>query len=417
MAADALSDSDPASLGSKLVDLREMIDRLEAQFLRALARFDRGGGASADGVGSTAAWLRWRCRLAGRDAVGTVRCARQLSDALPATAAALAAGDISRRHAGVLSAAAADLPADLVGAAEPTLLAAARQLDPDRLRKVAKHWRHTVDAERSLSDANAAHDRRYLHVSPVLDGLVAIDGLLDADAGAGVLAAITALAGPLPEDSRSPAQRRADALTELARRALEGGSLPTSGGERAQLNVVVDLATLESRAGARAADLDWSGPVPGETARRLSCDAALSRIITDGASEILDVGRRTRTIPAALRRALHVRDGGCVFPSCDRPPPWTDAHHVVHWANGGSTSLDNVVLLCRTHHRLVHEGRWRILRAADGSYTADPPSAVRRRVSRPNTSAGRTLNRSSSPAPVPAASASAAAARTPAHPT
>lgn len=253
------------------------------------------------------------------------------------------------------------------------MLAAAEEFDPDQLRRVAKHWRHTVDAERSLSDANAAHDRRYLHLSPVLDGMIAVDGLLDAEAGAVVLAAITALSGSLPGDTRSPAQRRADALTELAQRGLDTALLPESGGERPHVNLIVDLATLEGRAGARAADLDWSRPVPGETARRLSCDAALSRVITDGTSEILDIGRRTRLVPSAIRRALHIRDRGCVFLGCDRPPPWTDAHHIRHWAGGGATSLDNLALLCRTHHRAVHEGRWQIYRRPDGTFSAMPP--------------------------------------------
>ncbi len=368
-----------------LVALRTVIDRLEAEFLRRLEIFDRRGGAASDGATSTAGWLHWRCRLGGRDAVDTVRCARRLADALPATSAALSDGEISRRHAGVLSAASTDLPDPVVAAAEPALLAAARHLDPDQLRRVAKHWRHSVDAELALTDANRAHDRRYLHLSPGLDGLIAIDGLLDAEAGALVLSAITALSGPLPGETRSPAQRRADALTELAQRAMDAGSLPESGGERAHVNLVVDLVTLEGRTGARAADLDWSGPVPGETARRLSCDAALSRVITDGASEILDVGRKTRLIPAAIRRALHVRDGGCVFPGCDRPPPWTDAHHIRHWADGGATSLDNLALLCRTHHRAVHESRWQICRRADGSFTASPP---RRSGARPRAGGG-----------------------------
>lgn len=403
-----LSGPDSEPLGAQLVELRSAIDRLEAEFLRRLEVFDRRGGGAASGAGSTTNWLRWRCRLGGRDAVGTVRTARRLADALPATTAALGAGEISRRHADVLSAASVDLPDEVVSSAEPTLLEAARRFDPDQLRRVAKHWRHTVDADRSLTNANAAHNRRYLHLSPVLDGLIAIDGLLDADAGASVLAAITALSAPLAGDTRSPAQRRADALAEIARRALEGGAMPESGGERPHVNVIVDLATLEARAGARAADMDWSGPVPGETARRLSCDAGLSRIVTNGASEVLDVGRRTRLIPAGIRRALHVRDGGCVFPGCDRPPPWTDAHHITHWVDGGSTSLDNLALLCRTHHRLVHESRWKLARTAEGSFTVNPPERSRSGagaqpgpVIRPPTAADRCRADSEPPDPEP----------------
>jgi hypothetical protein len=126
-------------------------------------------------------------------------------------------------------------------------------------------------------------------------------------------------------------------------------------------------------AGPRAAETAWAGPLCGEAARRLACDAAVARVITDGASQPLDVGRRTRTIPAAIRTALVVRDAGCAFPGCDRPPGWTDAHHLQHWVDGGPTSVTNLVLLCRAHHRTVHEGGWQLARGADGRWAARPP--------------------------------------------
>jgi hypothetical protein len=109
-------------------------------------------------------------------------------------------------------------------------------------------------------------------------------------------------------------------------------------------------------AGGWGSRFDHTGPVGAETARRLGCDASVTRVVTRGRSEPLDVGRQTPVVSAAMRRALVVRDGGCAFPACDRPPPWTDAHHVVHWARGGRTALSNLVLLCRPHHRVVHEG-------------------------------------------------------------
>lgn len=361
------------ALAGELLALRALIDRLEGQFLRRLEAFDRRAGGLGDGAGSTATWLRTYCRLGGRDAAATVHCARRLADALPATTGALAAGVISRRHVEVIVAAGADLPDDVVTTAETSLVEAATGLDPGQLRRVTGHWRHCVDAELARRDANAGHDRRFLHISATFQGLVAIDGLLDADAGAAVLTAITSLSAPQPGDTRRAAQRRADAPTDLARIALDSGALPDAGGDRPHLQVVLDLPTLRAQPGAPGADLDWAGPVTAETARRLACDATLSRIVTSGGSEILDVGRRTRVIPLAIRRALRVRDGGCVFPGCDRPPPWTDAHHIVHWGDGGPTDLDNLVLLCRRHHRTVHEHRWRITRAPDGGYTASPP--------------------------------------------
>jgi 5-methylcytosine-specific restriction protein A len=121
------------------------------------------------------------------------------------------------------------------------------------------------------------------------------------------------------------------------------------------VTVLVDLEALEGRV-ARAAEFDQAGAISGETARRIACDARVSRVITRGSSEPLDVGRATRVVPPGLRRAVVVRDRECRFPGCDRPPPWCDAHHVVHWADGGDTKLANLVLLCRRHHRMVHEG-------------------------------------------------------------
>jgi hypothetical protein len=117
----------------------------------------------------------------------------------------------------------------------------------------------------------------------------------------------------------------------------------------------------------------WAGAVVAETVRRLACDATASRVTVGPSGEPLDVGRAVRTIPPAMRRALVVRDGGCRFPGCDRPPEWTDGHHLRHWADGGETKLDNLVLLCRRHHRVVHEGRWRLSRGEDGRLVAQPP--------------------------------------------
>jgi hypothetical protein len=121
---------------------------------------------------------------------------------------------------------------------------------------------------------------------------------------------------------------------------------------------------LERRAGRRC-ELDDAGGITAEAARRLACDAGLSRVIVGASSEPLDVGRRAPVVPPGLRRALVVRDRGCRFPGCDRPHPWTDAHHIVHWADGGPTSASNLVLLCRRHHRAVHGGF--IVRVVDGA--------------------------------------------------
>ena len=377
LAGEELAGLPVAALGEDVLALGVARNRLEAEFARRLVAFDRGGGAAAAGAASTAAWLRHRARLAPGPAAAWVRTARRLADDLTASAAALAAGAVSVRHVEVIAAATADLPAEAVAGGEAILLGAARELDPQRLRHAAVHLRNVVAPERVRADAAAAHAARYLTLAETFGGTVALQGQLDPEAGATVLAAVLPLASPAgPADDRTPAQRRADALVELARRSLDGGGLPESGGERPHLNVTVDLSALLGAPGTRAAELDWAAPVPVEVARRLGCDAAVARIVFAGPSDVLDVGRRSRVVSPGLRRALAARDRGCVFVGCDRAPAHCDGHHITSWLDGGPTDVDNLVLLCRVHHRLVHDGGWRLRRDDDGVVTVTPPASV-----------------------------------------
>ena len=236
--------------------------------------------------------------------------------------------------------------------------------------------------------------------------MVAIDGLVESEAGQTVLAALEPLARPTDAgDQRSGSQRTADALAELARRSLEAGRLPHTGGVRPQLSVVVDLDSLLGRPGSVGGEVGGAEPLDPEACRRLACDSAVSRVIVSrpttrhpdpgpadnlagrlraatarlprvlgGApSQPLDLGRSSRVIQPGQRRALAVRDGGCVFPDCTRPLAWCEGHHLWHWLDGGPTDLLNLALLCRTHHRAVHEGGWRLQRGPDRRFTATPP--------------------------------------------
>jgi len=415
-AVDALAAQDldglPASQAAqRVLVLRALLERLEGQWLRELAAVDARGAAGAeDGTRAdcTAGWLRRRARLGATDAHQRVRVARALHRGqLAGTAQALAAGEISWTHAAVLARGTQDLPGQSTAQAEPVLLEAARRLDPPRLRRVVAHLGEVADPEAAEVRACRQHDQRGPWVSATMAGMVAVDGLLEAEAGETLLAALEPLARPgAADDQRSGSQRRADALTELARRALEGGRLPLTGGVRPQVTVTVELASLLGQAGTPGAEGGWAGPLPAETAQRLVCDAALTRAVVarrhgdddtgdDDAgglasrlraaiallppalggtpSELLDLGRTTRVVSAAQRRSLAVRDGGCVFPGCDRPVAWCDAHHLRHWLHGGPTDLANLVLLCRAHHRAVHEGGWRLYRHPHGDLTVTPP--------------------------------------------
>jgi hypothetical protein len=438
-----------ALLAEQVLALERLGTQLDAVKLRWLAAVDARGAAGAEAgtqTTSTASWLRASLRMAPGTASQRVRTARALHRGpLPATAAALAAGEVSYQHAAALADATHDLPAARTAEAEPVLVDAARRLDPSRLRRLAAHLRDVVDPDAAEERTRARLDRRGLWLSPTFDGMVALDGLLDPEAGEVARAALTPLARPTgPDDGRSAAQRRADALGELARHALQAGKLPDSGGLRPQVTVTADLASLLARHGAGAAG-GWGGILSGETARMLACDAVVTRAIVhrhpeqtggrhatcnrqaspghgtadgDGATgvhasrgtgpggtadqgglaehlraaiallppplgaavELLDLGRATRVVSPGLRRALAVRDGGCAAVGCDRPPAWTDAHHVEHWLHGGPTSLDNLVLLCRVHHRAVHEGGGHLGRdPTSGRVLLTPPA---RRVPR-----------------------------------
>ncbi|HEX7147944.1 MAG TPA: DUF222 domain-containing protein [Actinomycetota bacterium] len=292
-------------------------------------------------------------------------------------------------------------------------------MDPPGLRRLVGHLLQIADPDSADRDRERRHARRGLWLAPTFEGMVAVDGLLEPEAGQFVLAALEPLARPADAtDTRSGSQRNADALAELARRSLEAGRLPQTGGVRPQLAVTVDLDSLLGHPHAVGGEVGWAGPLDSEACRRLACDGAVTRVIVtrqhpdhhhpdpgpqapshvhdpDPIQELegrlraamallppvlggavtqpLEVGRASRVVQPAQRTALAVRDGGCVFPDCTRPLAWCEAHHLRHWLHGGPTDLANLALVCRAHHRAVHEGGWQLQRQPDGRLTATPP--------------------------------------------
>jgi hypothetical protein len=404
----------------RVLELRRLLDRQEGLWLKELATLDARGAAGADQdrpALSTASWLRRRLRMSASAARGAVRAARALfGGSLPQTAAALVAGDISPAHARVVADGTHQLPEQVKLEADPVLVEMAGRLDPPWLRQAVEQLCRVADPEGADRQAERRHGRRGVWLSPTFDGMVAVDGLLEPEAGTTLLAALEPLARPAGAgDGRSGGQRTADALAELARRVLEGGGLPKAGGVRPQLLVTVDLDSLLGHPGAIGGETGWAGPLAPAACRRLACDGAVTRVLVrrqptidpDGSRvdhdprvdlgepvgrqqqlraaaalfpptlggarrQPLEVGRSTRVVQPAQRSALAVRDGGCVFPDCDRPLAWCDAHHLWHWVDGGPTDLANLALLCRAHHRAVHEGGWQLTRGPDGRFTATP---------------------------------------------
>ena len=272
---------------------------------------------------------------------------------MPATRRALEAGDVSLSAARVLVAARGANP-EAFDLSEDQLVDAARIHTINDLQRVASFWRQRVERDHLDEGLRA---RRRLYASVSFEGMVCVDGDLDPEAGETLLPALRAVmdAGSRngSDDDRTPPQCRADALHEICRQWLNLADRPTVAGERPHVTVTVDVPALAG-ASSGAGDLDHVGAVDVTVARQLSCDASVMRVVMAGRSQPLDVGRRTPIVPPAVRRAVILRDRVCRFPGCDRPHTWCDAHHAVHWADAGSTSLQNLVLLCRRHHRMLH---------------------------------------------------------------
>ena len=375
-ALDELAGTDFAELSEDgLLDLVAGLvtatNRVTAALTSAVRVADRRETYRRDGAVSMKAWLRGSCRMAPPEATAMVSTGRRLEH-LPETAAAFADGSISATHARVITKAmtpgriakAADAGIDL-GETDRILADLARATAPQDTARGIAQWVAGVDPDGALDDA--ADTRRRFTMASGLDGRVHLRGDLDAVGGEHLHSALAALMnGDRPAgDTRCHAERQADALVALARGALDGGSLPDVRGERPHVRVTIDWMALCAERGVpgvAGGSLAWAGPITPETARRLACDASVARIITDPDGMPLDVGRAQRTASAAIRRAVELRDGHCVFAGCDAPPEWCDVHHVVHWAHGGPTSCDNGALVCERHHTSCHEGGFTIRR-------------------------------------------------------
>jgi len=371
--AESLPELPDARIEEDFAELTRVSELLEAERLRRLAEIDRRGLYARDGHLSAASWLVSVYRVAWGTAREQVRMARGL-EAMGLTRRALDGGAISMSAVRTLVTAREADP-EAFERSEDVLVEAARVHTVAELGRVLAFWRDRVEREHA-PERDHRYDRRGLFASVSLGGMVRVDGDLDPETGEHLLTALRAVldaevrsgagehgSGANESEDRTPAQRRADALGEICRQWLDGRKRPVVAGERPHLTLTVGIDALlgggESGEPAEgmalhAGELDHAGPVAPAVARRLACDASVRRVVVGPGSEPLDVGRRSPVVPPAMRRAVIVRDRHCRFPGCDRPQAWCDAHHVLHWADGGPTALHNLVLLCRRHHRMVH---------------------------------------------------------------
>jgi hypothetical protein len=363
-----------AALAASLGEERRAIDRLEADFSRRLARFEATHGFEASGALDAISWLRQHARLSGGAAAERVRVATKLVE-LPLMAKAFTDGELSFGQAAVVARAAEGVGKESAAEMEQRAVAAARELDPTRLRQFTHRLACELNQEAFLADQRRAHELRRLDLGQGADGMWIVDGRLDQEGGAHLATALEAVLGPRSrDDQRTPAQRRADALVDLTRRVLEDrDSVRGRGGQRPHLTVTATLETLRGEPGAPAGELAGRYPIAPEAVQRIACDAALTPMLVDQAGDPLDFGRTMRTASPALRRAVVLADKHCCFPGCDRPSEWCDVHHLDDWVKGGRTRRVDLRLICRPHHRLLHEGGWRLERGDDGEMVATSP--------------------------------------------
>jgi uncharacterized protein DUF222/HNH endonuclease len=363
------------AIAAELIRRRQEIDQKELEFSYLAAKFAATDEYDWHGFESPIAWLKANCHISGGAASARI-CAGEQVEHLGQSSKAMADGEIGFAHFALIARTSAAVGERLD---EAKLLRQARKQTIARFHDSCYHARHAADPKGCAKDEAEGVERRSLTFANSDDGMVYVNGMFDKVGGAAVQAALEPLAQRTgKDDDRCRERRVADALVDLSMQALDNGA-PS---RRTHLQVTTSLETLLGLSGAPAAEMEFSLPISAKAVERLACDCTVTRVLLGSDSTVIDVGRARRVISGSQGKALRVRDRGCVWPGCDRPATWTSAHHVVHWINGGSTDLSNLVLLCYRHHWMVHEGEWQIVRADDGRMLTIPPITPYQRLAR-----------------------------------
>jgi len=378
--------------------ITELVAHLDAgtfQLLELICEFDKNEGWEGTGIRSCAHWLNWKCGMSMGPARERVRVARALPD-LPRISEAFREGRLSYSKVRAMTRVA-------TAKNEAALLQVALNGTATHVETQVRLYRKTKRIE-ALEEENLRHGHRDLSWYVDDDGYWIFKGRFPPEQGALLEKALEAAGDQLfneqqsvpqevaaavsdivPLDSTSPepvSQQRADALGRVVEGFLsgvtgnqQGSDQPgrhQTGGDRYMVNIHTDVETLRENGNGAEAEIEDRGHVPAETSRRLACDCSIVHWHEDKQGSPLNIGRKTRSIPPAIRRALKRRDQGCRFPGCTCNR-FVDAHHIQHWADGGETSMDNLVLLCRTHHRLVHEAGYGVqFMAGEGAIFSMP---------------------------------------------
>ena len=348
------------SLEDQLIANQRQIDALLLEQSRLAARFAESQAWSGDGFISAIHWMRFNCHLTSAMAANYV-CVGEEASRMARTVAEVEQGELGYSHLLVMA-----RTAKFTGKAfdEDRLLPLARESSPGKFHYQCLHYRHSVSARDYNQGQERLREERSLSLSTAEDGCLVVSGLLDTLSGAEVRNALEPLARPSgAHDDRTREQRLADAFYEKV-----------TGNQRAELQVTASLETLKAHAGAAAGEMEFSLPLSSAAVQRIACDCSLTRVLLSQESLTIDVGRSKRVVDGALRKALRLRDQHCQWPGCERPASYCDGHHIVHWIHGGETNLANVVLLCRRHHRMVHEGGWQLVKTDAGKIISIAPT-------------------------------------------
>ena len=373
-------------LGDEITEMAAHLAAGTCHLLELIQVFDEAEGWSFPGIASCAHWLNWKCSMSMGTARERVRVARALP-ALPKILAAFREGKVSYSKVRAMTRVATRRNED-------SLLNVAFYGTAAHVETHVRLYRQ-VKRNEAFEQGNLSHARRRLTLYPDDDGSWVIHGRLSPEQGALLSKALDAAKEQLFEEHKEEAEevareieknlpndkvlpyafksRQADELERVAESFLAGVKSESSGGDRYLINIHTDIETLKEEGTGAESEIEDRGHVSAETSRRMACDCSVVHWHDDEEGEPLNIGRKSRSIPPAIRRALKRRDGGCCFPGCSCSR-FVDAHHIRHWADGGETSMDNLLLLCRRHHRLVHEEGFGLNRGADGAINFSLPN-------------------------------------------
>jgi len=375
-----------ARLGDDITQMAAHLDAGTFQLLELIGEFDENEGWHGTGINSCAHWLNWKCGMNLGAAREKVRVARALPD-LPKISTAFREGKVSYSKVRAMTRVATKKN-------ETALLQIALGGTASHVETQVRLYRKTKRIE-ALQQENLRHAHRELSYYIDDDGSWIFKARLTAEQGVLLKKAVEAASDQLtneqynepndvsaeisdkqPIDQLTPqpvAQLRADALERIVAGFLAEENARHPGGDRYMVNIHTDIETLKEDGTGAESEIEECGHVSAETSRRLACDCSIVHLHENNKGEPLNIGRKTRSIPPAIRRALKRRDGGCRFPGCTCYR-YVDAHHIQHWADGGETSMNNLVLLCQRHHRLVHESGYGVHTGAKGDIHFSMPN-------------------------------------------